>query len=104
LRSKSWEEFAEPGAPVMDFVFTVCDQAAGEVCPVWPGEPVTAHWGVPDPVMAEGTGSERQAFREAVRLLETRIKLLTALPLEKLDRLTIKRSVDDIGRTRGDAA
>jgi arsenate reductase len=104
LRSKSWDEFAAPGAPIMDFVFAVCDQAAGEICPVWPGQPVTAHWGVPDPVMAEGTDMERQAFREALRVLETRIRLLVALPLGKLDRLTIKRNVDEIGRASGDAA
>jgi arsenate reductase (thioredoxin) len=99
LRSKSWNEFARPGAPVMDFVFTVCDQAAGEVCPVWPGNPVTAHWGVPDPAALRGTDAEqRKAFREAYVTLENRIKLLVALPIEKLDRLAIKRNVDDIGR------
>jgi arsenate reductase len=98
LRSKSWGEFAQPDAPVMDFVFTVCDQAAGEVCPSWPGQPITAHWGVLDPVTAEGTEAERAAFREALRVLETRIKLLVALPIEKLDRLAIKRNVDEIGR------
>jgi protein-tyrosine-phosphatase len=99
LRSKSWNEFARPGIPVMDFVFTVCDQAAGEVCPVWPGNPVTAHWGVPDPAAVEGTDAEqRKAFREAYLTLENRIKLLVALPIEKLDRMAIKRNVDDIGR------
>jgi arsenate reductase len=99
LRSKSWNELARPGAPVMDFVFTVCDQAAGEVCPIWPGNPVTAHWGVPDPAAVEGTDAEqRKAFREAYVTLENRIKLLVALPFEKLDRLAIKRNVDDIGR------
>jgi protein-tyrosine-phosphatase len=99
LRSKSWHEFAEPGAPQMDFVFTVCDQAAGEVCPVWPGNPVTAHWGVPDPAATQGTEAEqRRAFRGAYLMLETRIKLLAALPLDKLDRLAIKRNVDEIGR------
>jgi arsenate reductase len=99
LRSKSWNEFAMPGAPVMDFVFTVCDQAAGEACPVWPGNPVTAHWGVPDPAAVQGTEAEqRRAFREAHVLLENRIKLLVALPIEKLDRMAIKRNVDDIGR------
>ena len=99
LRSKSWNEFAGPGAPVMDFVFTVCDQAAGEVCPVWPGNPVTAHWGVPDPAAVQGTDTDRRkAFREAHVTLENRIKLLVALPIEKLDRLAIKRNVDDIGR------
>jgi arsenate reductase len=103
LRSKSWNEFARPGAPVMDFVFTVCDQAAGEVCPVWPGNPVTAHWGVPDPAAVQGGEAEqRRAFREAYVTLENRTKLLVALPIEKLDRLAIKRNVDDIGR-RGTA-
>ena len=99
LRSKSWNEFARPGAPVMDFVFTVCDQAAGEACPVWSGNPVTAHWGVPDPAAVEGTQDERRrAFREAYVTLENRIKLLVALPIDKLDRLAIKRNVDEIGR------
>jgi arsenate reductase len=99
LRSKSWAEFTRLGAPVMDFVFTVCDQAAGEVCPVWPGNPVTAHWGVPDPAAVPGTDAEqRRAFREAYVTLENRIKLLVALPIEKLDRLAIKRNIDDIGR------
>jgi protein-tyrosine-phosphatase len=99
-RSKSWDEFARPGAPVMDFVFTVCDQAAGEVCPVWPGNPVTAHWGVPDPAAVEGAEEERMAaFRDAYRRLEARIKLFVALPLEKLDRLALKRKADEIGRT-----
>jgi arsenate reductase len=101
LRSKSWNEFARPGAPVMDFVFTVCDQAAGEVCPVWPGNPVTAHWGVPDPAAVQGTEAEqRRAFREAYVVIENRIKLFVALPIEKLDRLTIKRNVDEIGRRK----
>src|SRR5580658_8413632 len=98
LRSKSWDEFAGPGAPIMDFVFTVCDQAAGEVCPVWPGNPVTAHWGVPDPAAVEGIDEQRrQAFRDACRQLETRIKLFAALPIDKLDRMAIKREVDRIG-------
>ena len=99
LRSKSWDEFAKPGAPVMDFVFTVCDQAAGETCPVWPGNPVTAHWGVPDPAAAEGDETRRKAaFRDAMLRLEARIKLFVALPLDKLDRLAIKREADKIGR------
>jgi protein-tyrosine-phosphatase len=101
LRSKSWNEFARHSAPVMDFVFTVCDQAAGEACPVWPGNPVTAHWGVPDPAAADGTEAERrQAFRAAYLALENRIKLFVALPIDRLDRLAIKRQVDDIGRVR----
>ena len=98
LRSKSWDEFARPGAPVMDFVFTVCDQAAGEVCPIWPGNPITAHWGVPDPAAIEGLATDRQeAFRRAQLALENRIKLLVALPLDKLDRMATKRNVDEIG-------
>jgi arsenate reductase (thioredoxin) len=101
LRSKSWDEFGRPGAPQMDFVFTVCNQAAGEVCPVWPGNPVTAHWGVPDPAAVEGTETEkRRAFREAYLVLESRIKLFTSLRLEALDRLAIERNVDEIGRLR----
>jgi protein-tyrosine-phosphatase len=99
LRSKSRNEFAGPGAPVMDFVFTVCDQAAGEVCPVWPGTPVTAHWGVPDPAAVEGTEAEqRRAFVDAYLALENRIKLFVALPVDKLDGLALKRKVDEIGR------
>jgi protein-tyrosine-phosphatase len=98
LRSKSWDEFARPGAPIIDFVFTVCDQAAGEICPIWPGNPVTAHWGVPDPAAVEGTDEQRrQAFRNAHRQLETRIKLFVALPIDKLDRMAIKREADRIG-------
>jgi arsenate reductase (thioredoxin) len=97
LRSKSWDEFAAPGAPAMDFVFTVCDQAAGEVCPVWPGHPVTAHWGVPDPAAIEGAAA-RQGFRDAYDRLEARIKLFIALPIAKLDRLALKREAEEIGR------
>ena len=101
LHSKSWDEFARPGAPVMDFVFTVCDRAAGESCPIWPGNPVTAHWGVPDPAAVDGTEAEqRKAFRDAYLALESRIKIFVALPFDKLDRMAIKRRVDDIGRTR----
>ncbi|MFI4982959.1 MAG: arsenate reductase ArsC [Nevskiales bacterium] len=101
LRSKSWDEFACPGAPVMDFVFTVCDQAAGEICPVWPSHPVTAHWGVPDPAAVEGSEAERQrAFRDALYLLEARIKLFVALPIDKLDHLALQQRIDDIGRRR----
>ena len=98
LRSKSWDEFARPGAPVMDFVFTVCDHAAGEICPIWPGNPVTAHWGVPDPAAAEGSEDQRrQAFRDAYRQLEARIKLFAALPVDKLNRMAVKREVERIG-------
>jgi len=101
LRSKSWDEFAKPGAPEMDFVLTVCDQAAGEVCPIWPGNPVTAHWGVPDPAAVEGTEAERRrAFRAAYLVLENRIKLFTSLRLDALDRLAVKQNVDEIGRRR----
>lgn len=102
LRSKSWDEFAQPGAPVMDFVFTVCDQAAGEMCPIWPGTPVTAHWGVPDPAAAEGSDAQRMtAFREAMHRLEARLKLFVALPFDKLDRMAVKRAADKIGRGDG---
>ena len=102
LRSKSWNEFARPGAPVMDFVFTVCDQAAGELCPVWPGNPVTAHWGVPDPAAVYGTEVEqRRAFRDTYVSLENRIKLFVALPIGKLDRLAIQRSGRDRRPRRG---
>jgi arsenate reductase len=98
LRSKSWDEFARPGAPVMDFVFTVCDQAAGEVCPIWSGNPITAHWGVPDPAAVAGSEIERrQAFRDAFRVLESRIKAFISLPIDKLDRMAVKREVDEIG-------
>ncbi|MDE3115623.1 MAG: arsenate reductase ArsC [Pseudomonadota bacterium] len=99
LRSKSWDEFAAKDAPQMDFVFTVCDNAAGEVCPVWPGEPVTAHWGVADPAALQGTDEEKMhAFRQTFRQLSNRIRLFVALPFEKLDRLAIKHEVDTIGQ------
>ena len=99
LRSKPWDEFATPSAPVMDFVFTVCDQAAGEVCPVWPGQPITAHWGIPDPAAADGSSAERMlAFREAFRAMETRIRLFMALPIAALDRLALTNRVAAIGR------
>jgi arsenate reductase (thioredoxin) len=99
LRSKSWNEFARPGAPVMDFVFTVCDQAANETCPVWPGNPVTAHWGVPDPAAVEGTeAQQRKAFRDAYLAIESRIRIFVALPIHKLDRMALKRKVEEIGR------
>ena len=101
LRSKSWDEFAGSGASVMDFVFTVCDQAAGEICPVWPGHPVTAHWGVPDPAAVTGGQGERlRAFSDALNILENRIKLFVALPIDKLDRMGLERRVEDIGRRR----
>jgi arsenate reductase (thioredoxin) len=99
LRSKNWDEFAQSGAPRLDFVFTVCDNAAGEVCPVWPGQPITAHWGVADPAVITGPEHERRrAFLRAFTELSVRINLLLALPLEKLDRLTLKRKLDDIGK------
>ncbi len=98
LRSKSWEEFAKPGAPQMDFVFTVCDNAAHEVCPVWPGQPVTAHWGVSDPAAVVGSNEQiERAFREAFVTLDRRIGLLLNLPLSSLDQLAIKKEVDRIG-------
>jgi arsenate reductase len=101
LRSKSWDEFAKPGAPVMDFVFTVCDQAAGEACPAWPGNPVTAHWGVPDPAAVEGPEADKvRAFRYAYQALETRIKLFTSLRLEALDRLALQRRVEELGHLK----
>ena len=99
LRSKAWDEFAAPGAPKLDFVFTVCDQAAGEICPVWPGQPITAHLGVPDPAAVTGPDEQRRrAVREAFRLLENRIKLFASLPVEKLDRLTLTKKVREIGK------
>jgi len=99
LRSKSWDEFALPGAPRMDFVFTVCDSAAAEVCPVWPGQPVTAHWGLPDPAAVTGSEEEiERAFRDAFVTLRRRIELFLSLPLASLDQLAIKREVDRIGR------
>jgi arsenate reductase len=101
LRSKSWDELARSGAPVMDFVFTVCDQAASESCPVWPGTPITAHWGVPDPAAVTGKEAQkRKAFRDAYLALESRIKIFVALPIERLDRLAIKREVEAIGHLR----
>jgi arsenate reductase len=99
LRSKSWEEFARADAPRLDFVFTVCDNAANEVCPVWPGQPITAHWGLPDPAAAEGTDAERHlAFAEAYRMLSNRISVFVSLPIRSLDRLTLQRRVEEIGR------
>lgn len=99
LRSKAWDEFAAPGAPPIDFVFTVCDNAAGEACPVWPGKPVTAHWGVEDPAAVEGSDEEkRKAFREAAVILRRRIELFLALPMEKLDALSLTSRLREIGR------
>jgi protein-tyrosine-phosphatase len=99
LRSKNWDEFARAGAPRLDLIFTVCDNAAGEVCPIWPGQPITAHWGVADPAAVAGTEQEkRKAFLRAFTELGTRIDLLLSLPVEKLDRLTLKRKLDEIGR------
>jgi len=99
LRSKSWDEFAEPTAPKMDFVFTVCDNAANEVCPVWPGQPVTAHWGIPDPAAVAGTPEQiERAFRDAYVTLERRIGLFLSLPFSSLDQLALKKSVDQIGK------
>ncbi len=99
LRSKSWDEFARPGAPVMDFVFTVCDQAAGEACPMWPGQPMTAHWGVDDPAKVEGTDEQkRRAFRRAFSELSTRINLFLSLSLGKLERMALKKKLAEIGR------
>jgi arsenate reductase len=100
LRSKSWDEFAAPGAPPLDLIFTVCDNAAGEVCPVWPGKPITAHWGITDPAAAEGTDAEKAfAFRKAFRELETRIKLLMSLPIDSLDRMALHARLRDIGKS-----
>lgn len=98
-RSKGWEEFASAEAPVMNFVFTVCDQAAGEACPVWPGQPMTAHWGVPDPTLATGTNEQiDKAFNNAFLVLRRRIELMLALPLDSLDQLALQRKIDEIGR------
>ncbi|WP_099865619.1 arsenate reductase ArsC [Pararhizobium haloflavum] len=104
-RSKSWDEFAGPDAPVMDFVFTVCDDAAEESCPVWPGHPMTAHWGVPDPARASGTEAEkRYAFAEAFRMLSNRISVFTALPIASLDRLALQSQIESIGRHHSKSA
>jgi arsenate reductase len=99
LHSKSWDVFARPGAPVMDFVFTVCDNAAGEVCPVWPGQPITAHWGVEDPSQFDGTDEQKlREFGRVANILKRRIEFLTSLPLGKLDRLMLEKKVRDIGK------
>jgi protein-tyrosine-phosphatase len=98
-RSKSWDEFAQPGAPPLDFAFTVCDHAAGEVCPVWPGQPMTAHWGLPDPAAVEGSAAEkRAAFADAYRMLANRISIFVNLPIASLDKLSLKKRLDEIGR------
>ena len=101
FRSKSWDEFAAPDAPKLDFIFTVCDSAAAEVCPVWPGQPMTAHWGIADPAKAEGSDAMiGYAFDEAYRLLNNRIAIFTALPVASLDRLSLQRKLDEIGRSK----
>jgi arsenate reductase len=105
FRSKSWDEFAQPDAPQMDFVFTVCDRAAGEVCPVWPGQPMTAHWGIDDPDRpGEPPDRQWEGFRRAFQELDSRIKIFCSLPFEKLDRLSLQKRLDDIGRLRPDPA
>ena len=105
LRSKSWSEFAVAGAPELDFVFTVCDNAAGEACPFWPGQPMTAHWGIPDPAAAQGSEAEiAAAFNDAYRMLERRIELFLALPLAKLDNMVLTRRLKDIGAGEGATA
>ena len=97
-RSKDWDEFAQPGAPALDFVFTVCDKAAGEVCPVWPGQPVSAHWGLPDPAAVDGSDAVKtQAFLDTAVALKRRIELMLALPLASLDRMSLQREIKDIG-------
>ena len=98
LRSKSWDEFAKPGAPPLDFVFTVCDNAAGEVCPTWPGQPMTAHWGIEDPAAVEGEGQER-AFWQAYQALQRRIQLFLALPIDDIDEMSLQNKLRDIGKT-----
>lgn len=101
LRSKSWEEFAAPGAPDIDFIFTVCDNAAGETCPIWPGKPATAHWGIPDPAHVEGDdNAKRAAFKTAYTQLSRRIQLFMSLPIEQLDKLTLKEKLAEIGRIK----
>ena len=102
LRSKSWDEFARPGAPALDFVFTVCDNAAGEVCPLWPGQPMTAHWGLPDPAEVEGDDRlKARAFMDTAVALRRRIELMLALPLQTLHGLSLQREIDRIGRSAG---
>ena len=104
-RSKSWDEYAAPGAPVMDFVFTVCDNAAGEVCPFWPGQPMTAHWGIEDPAAVEGTDIDKQrAFNEAFRYLRNRITAFTSLPLRSISQMALSARLKEIGQMEGSAA
>mgnify|MGYP003461815652 CR=1 FL=1 len=104
LRSKSWEEFAKEGAPELDFVFTVCDNAANEVCPIWPGQPMTAHWGLPDPAAAKGTEVEqRLVFADTMRMLNQRIGIFVSLPFDKLSKLSLKARLDEIGQTQAEA-
>ena len=100
LRSKSWDEFAAPGAPEFDFIFTVCDNAAGEACPLWLGKPATAHWGIPDPAHVEGDEARRVAFKKAADQLARRIQLFIALPFEKLDKMVLKEKLSEIGRIK----
>jgi len=105
LRSKSWEEFTAPDAPELDFVFTVCDNAAEEVCPVWPGQPISAHWGLPDPSLATGSEAERRlAFADTYRMLNQRIGIFTSLPLRSLDALSLQKRLEEIGRTSPETA
>jgi arsenate reductase (thioredoxin) len=105
FRSKSWSEFVQAGAPVLDFVFTVCDNAAGETCPLWPGQPMTAHWGLPDPAEAKGTAAEiALAFKDAYRMLFQRIGIFTALPIRSLDQLSLQNRLKEIGRQEGATA
>jgi protein-tyrosine-phosphatase len=103
LRSKNWDEFATPNAPHLDFVFTVCDNAASEMCPVWPGQPMTAHWGIPDPAAVEGTDAQKwQAFKDAYTTLEARIKVFTSLPVRALDRIKLQESLNAIGKKQAE--
>ena len=104
LRSKSWDEFAAPGAPKLDFVFTVCDDAVNEACPIWPGQPMTAHWGLPDPAKAQGTEAEKAfAFDDCFRMLNQRISIFVSLPLEQLSKLSLQKHLDEIGKMRREA-
>jgi len=105
FRSKSWSEFAKPGAPPLDFVFTVCDNAAGESCPYWPGQPMTAHWGIPDPAAAQGSAAEVSlAFKDAYRMLNQRISVFAALPIRAIDKLSLQAKLTEIGRMQGATA